>query len=336
MSSPSLLILGGSGFVGPAVIDAALAAGWRVTTFNRGRAATAPAPGIEALHGDRTDRGTLAVLAGRDFDLVLDTWSGAPTAVRDSAQRLREHAGRYVYVSSCSVYAPPPPIGLDEDSPTVAGSPDADDGEYPALKRGAELAVLEAFAQRALVLRPGLILGPGEDVGRLPWWLARMARGGEVLCPGPRELALQYIDARDLAAFALHAASTGVRGPLNTVSPRGHTTMGELLDLCRDVAGAPGTKLRWHAPEAILDAGIEPWSELPIWIPPGHDYDGMHGADVRRAHAAGLSCRPVIDTVRDTWAWMRAAGPGGPALRADLPAPGLSAHREHAVLSALN
>jgi 2'-hydroxyisoflavone reductase len=224
-------------------------------------------------------------------------------------------------------------MGLDEAAATVVASPDAEAGEYPALKRGAEIALTEAFGERAVLLRAGLILGPGENVGRLPWWLARMAQGGTVLCPGPRDLPLQYIDARDLAAFALQLAGSEVHGPLNTVSPRGHTTMGELLAVCAQTAAPPGTELRWVAAQDILAAGIEPWMELPIWIPPGHEYEGMHGADVRRALAAGLRCRPVADTVADTWAWMAAFGAGGAPVRAGRPVLGLGPAREREFLA---
>jgi nucleoside-diphosphate-sugar epimerase len=330
----SLLILGGTGFVGPAVVAEALAQGWEVTTFTRGCGGR-PDPRVDARHGDRRRREDLGVLGERGWDLVLDTWSGAPAAVRDSAEILRQRAGRYVYISSCSVYAPPPPIGLDETTATVPASPNAQDGEYPELKRGAELAVSQAFGHRALLLRCGLILGPGEDVGRLPWWLERMARGGRVLCPGPADLALQYIDVRDLAAFALHAATDQAHGAINTVSPRGHATMGELLQACHAVAAPAATELVWGSPEVIAAAGIEPWQELPIWIPPEHEFAGMHGADVRRARAAGLHCRPVIETVADTWAWMGSFGPEGRPLRPDLPAPGLDPEREREVLETL-
>jgi nucleoside-diphosphate-sugar epimerase len=327
----SLLILGGGRFAGPAVAQAALAAGWDVTTFARGISGS-PLAGVHGLHGDRFNPGDLVALAQRDWDLVLDTWSGAPRAVRDSAAVLRERAARYVYISSCSVYTPPPPMGLDESASTVAAAPDAEAGEYPELKRGAELAVTQAFGERALLLRCGLILGPGEDVGRLPWWLTRMARGGRVLCPGPPDLPLQYIDVRDLAAFVLLAADHAVHGALNTVSPRGHTTMGELLRCCHAAAAPADTELVWVPPGEVQAAGIEPWSELPIWIPPGHEYAGMHGADVQRALAAGLRCRPVAETVADTWAWMGSYGSAGPPLRDDLPAPGLDPERERALL----
>lgn len=330
----SLLVLGGSGFVGRAAVEEGGARGWDVATFNRGHRPTLD-PRVTALRGDRLEPGTLSPLAERRWDLVLDTWSGAPRATRDSAGLLAGRADHYVYISSGSVYAPPPPIGVKETAATVAASPDAESGDYPELKRGSELAVAAAFGEHALILRPGLILGPYEDVGRLPWWLTRMARGGDVLAPGPADLPLQYIDARDLVRFAFDAAGAGHRGPLNAVSPRGHATMGSLLDACVAVAGAIDTRLRWVSADAVLDAGIAPWTELPIWIPPEHEYAAMHGADVSRAHAAGLRCRPLAQTVADTWAWLRALG-GPPPLRPDRPAPGLAPDRERAVLASVD
>jgi 2'-hydroxyisoflavone reductase len=215
----------------------------------------------------------------------------------------------------------------------VPASPDAEDGSYPELKRGAELAIVQAFGDRALLARPGLILGPHENIGRLPWWLARMANGGEVLAPGPPELRLQYIDARDLARFALGAAHTGQGGAFNVVSRRGNATMAALLQACWAVAGAPGTRLTWVDPGALLEAGIEPWTELPIWLPPDHEYAGMHAANVERAHGAGLRCRPLHETVTDTWAWISALDRPVPLLEGHDP-PGLAPDRERAVLDA--
>ena len=190
-----------------------------------------------------------------------------------------------------------------------------------------------AFGDRALLARAGLILGPHENVGRLPWWLTRMAVGGEILAPGPRDSPLQYIDARDLAAFVLDAAVDGCGGAYNVVSRRGHATMGTLLQACRAIAGAPSARLTWLDPDAVLEAGIEPWSELPIWIPPGHEYAGLHDASVQRAYAAGLHCRPVTETVADTWSWLSALDGVAP-LRDDRPGPGLDPDRERAALAA--
>ena len=331
MMTVRLLVLGGTRFVGRALVDQGLARGWSVTTFNRG-SRPAGDPRVRQLTGDRLAPDTLAALAADEWDLVADTWSGAPRAARDSARLLADRAQRYVYISSCSVYTPPPPVGVTERHPTVAASSDAESGEYPELKRGAELAVSEAFGERALLARPGLILGPHEDVGRLPWWLARVAAGGEVLAPGPVDLALQYIDARDLARFVLDAASAGVGGPLNVVSRPGHATMGSLLAACVAATGVGDARLRWVDPATVLAAGIEPWTELPIWIPPGHEYSGMHAADVRRAHAAGLQCRPLQQTVADTWQWLQSPDGALPP-RADRPPPGITREREREALA---
>ncbi|MFF8829152.1 NAD-dependent epimerase/dehydratase family protein [Streptomyces sp. NPDC015131] len=303
-----LLMLGGTEFVGRAVVEAAVARGWEVTVFHRGRH-QAP-PGVESLLGDRAAPDGLAALAGGGgrWDVVVDTWAGDPVAVRDAARLLAGRAGRYVYVSSRSVYAWPWAPGLDEDGPLVAGSPDATGVGYAEAKRGGELAALDAFGEeRVLLGRAGLIVGPWENVGRLPWWLRRIARGGPVLAPGPRDLPLQYIDVRDLAGWLLDAAQAARSGPYNLVSPPGHTTTGELLDACVRVTGSDA-ELCWTEPGPILAAGIEPWSGLPIWAPPGELHDALHRAGVSRALAAGLRCRPVAETVADTWAWLRTTG----------------------------
>ncbi|MFF8695623.1 NAD-dependent epimerase/dehydratase family protein [Streptomyces sp. NPDC015144] len=330
-----LLILGGTEFVGRAVTEEASARGWDVTVFHRGRHA-AP-PGVAELLGDRTAPDGLAALArgaadGPGWDLVVDTWSGAPSAVRDAARLLAGRAGRYMYVSSRSVYAYPAPAGLPEDGPLVTGaSPDAGgDVPYAQAKRGGELAALDAFGDRALLARAGLILGPGENIGRLPWWLGRIARGGPVLAPGGPDLDLQYIDARDLAGWLLDAARAGLHGPYNLVSRPGHTTMGRLLEACVRVTGS-GAELRWVPEEAILAAGVEPWSDLPVWLPPGELYDTLHRGDVERAHAAGLRCRPVEETVADTWTWLEKLGGRAPQ-RPDRPAVGLDPEVEARLL----
>ncbi|MFD3454995.1 NAD-dependent epimerase/dehydratase family protein [Streptomyces sp. NPDC058691] len=329
----NVLILGGTEFVGRAVAEEALTRGERVTVFHRGR--HSPPPGVTALHGDRGAEGGLAALARGEWDVVVDTWSGAPSAVRDTARLLADRAGRYAYVSSRSVYTYPAAAGLDEDGPVVDASPgDGADVDYARAKRGGELAADEAFGDRALLLRAGLILGPYENIGRLPWWLTRIARGGPVLAPGPRDLPLQYIDARDLAAFTLDAAAAGLGGAYNLVSPSGHTTTGELLDTCVAVTGGEAD-LRWAEPSAVLAAGIEPWTELPVWLPPGELYDTLHTGDVSRALAAGLRCRPVGETVADTWSWLRSLGGVAPQ-RPDRPAVGLPPEKEEAALKALD
>ncbi|MEU1422935.1 NAD-dependent epimerase/dehydratase family protein [Kitasatospora sp. NPDC005751] len=323
-----LLLLGGTEFVGRAVTEEALERGWEVTVFHRGT--HAPPAGVRALHGDRRAEDGLAALAEGEWDAVVDTWSGAPSAVRDSARLLAGRVGRYAYVSSRSVYAHPTPAGADESAALVEGSPDAGEVAYPQAKRGGELALLDAFGDRALLARAGLIIGPYENIGRLPWWLGRIARGGPVLAPGPRDLPVQYIDARDIAVWTLDALVAGRGGAYDLVSPQGHATMGELLEACVRATGSDA-ELRWTEPDRILAAGIEPWSDLPVWVPPGELHDTVHGSDVAKAVAAGLRCRPVAETVADTWAWLRSIGGTAPQ-RPDRPVVGLDAEREAKVL----
>lgn len=326
-----LLMLGGTEFAGRAVVEAALGRGWEVTVFHRGR--HEPPAGVRSLHGDRTASDGLSALADGEWDVVVDTWSAAPRAVRDAARLLAGRVRRYVYVSSRSVYAWPRPAGSDEDSALVDGaSADAEQTDYARDKRGGELAVLDSFgAEGALLVRAGLILGPYENVGRLPWWLNRVARGGPVLAPGPRELPLQYIDVRDLAEWTLGAVERGLGGAYDLVSPPGHTTMGGLLDACVRVTGGEGD-LRWTEASVILGAGIEPWGDLPVWVPGGSElHDALHGADVSRAVEAGLRCRSVSETVADTWSWLQGLGGVAPQ-RADRPPVGLDPATEAKVL----
>ncbi|MEH1100013.1 NAD-dependent epimerase/dehydratase family protein [Micromonospora sp. CPCC 205561] len=328
-----LLVLGGTGFVGGATVAEGVRRGWTVTVFNRGLHG-GPPEGVRRLRGDRTAPGGLSALADGEWDLVVDTWDGAPRAARDAARALVDRVDRYVYVSSGSVYAAPVAPGSDEDAPVVAAAPDAPDGDYAANKAGAERAVREVFGEQALIARAGLVLGPGEDIGRLPWWLTRIARGGDVLAPGPADLSVQYVDVRDLACWMLDRGAQRRGGTFNVVSRAGHTTMGELLDACVAATGS-AARLRWTDPEPILAAGVVPWNDLPIWIPAGHEYRWLQERDVERAYAAGLTCRPVAGTVVDTWAWLRQVGTVPPRAGRPQRAPvGLDPRREAALLSA--
>lgn len=308
-----ILVLGGTLFVGRAVVADAIGRGWSVTVFHRGRTGAAP-EGVETLLGDRTVPADLAVLAGREWDAVVDTWTGPPRAVRDSARLLAGSAGHYCYVSSRSVYRPPLRSGMTEDAAVLEASPDAGDsdgaGNYGESKAGGELAARREFGAATLIARTGLVLGPHEDVGRLPWWLTRIAAGGDVLAPGPPDLPLQYVDARDLATWLLDAAHSGLTGTFNALSRPGHTTTARLLAACVDATHSTA-RLHWIAPRTILDAGVAPWTQLPIWVPPGHPFRPMHETNTDRAHAAGLRCRPIEATVADTWDWLCEAGPVG-------------------------
>jgi len=333
MERMRLLVLGGTHHVGRAVVETALARGDEVTAINRGVSGVLP-DGAQARHADRTDRDQLAAALGDDaWDAVIDTWSRAPRVVADAAGLLADRAGHYGYVSSESVYAWPPLPGADESAPVVDGDPASDDGsDYAAAKRGAELAVLEHFGGRSVLARAGLILGPYELVGRMPWWLRRIERGGDVLAPGPADLPIQYIDCRDLAAWMLHAADESISGAFNAVSRPGHATMGSLLGAAVAATGSDA-RLVWVGHEVIEAAGIEGWTELPVWVPPVGETAGFHSSDVSAIYAAGLTCRPVEATVADTWRWLQAEG--DPPVREGGPRHGLDPEKERAVLAGL-
>jgi 2'-hydroxyisoflavone reductase len=321
-----LLVLGGTRFVGRAVAAEGVARGFDVTVLNRG-VTGAPPEGVSVLTADRTAPGALAgVLGDASFDLVVDTWTGAPTVAGEAAQVLAGRAVAYAYVSSISVYE----WGrhVDEASPTVDADPFATDGEYPQLKRGAELAVLRHVPD-ALLVRCGLILGPHEDVGRLPWWLRRIARGGRVVAPGRPGRALQYVDVRDLASFVLDALLAGRDGPVDTASPSGHATTGSLLAACVAVTGSDAEPV-WVDEARLAEVGAAPWTELPCWVPEDEQFRGFMEADTSRAAEWGLRCRPVEDTVAGTWEWLV-----GAALLAEPPDGGhhgLPADKERALL----
>jgi nucleoside-diphosphate-sugar epimerase len=329
INDATLLVLGGSGFVGRVITTAARERGWTVTVLNRGRRMQ-PA-GVETLIGDRLAPDGLDALDDRSFDVVVDTWSAAPRIVQASAKRLATRAGTFVYVSSRSVYEYPASPRADEGAPIVDASPEDGDVEYARAKAGGELAAIETFGDRALLVRAGLIIGPHEDVGRLPWWLKRIASGGRVPVPGPPGLTFQYIDVRDLATWILDAAVAGRSGPYDLICPPDHATMAQLFDACVGVTGGHA-ELVWRTPEQVEAAGVQPWTDLPIWLPPGELHQFIHQADVTRAVAAGLSCRPLRQTVADTWQWLSTLGGRAPH-RDDRPAVGLTADAERTLLS---
>lgn len=326
-----VLVLGGTQFVGHAVVADAVARGWDVTVANRGLSER-PAQGVTTVTLDRTVPGAFAALAGHEFDLVVDTWSGAPCVVRDSGRALAHQVGRWAYVSSRSVYSWPPAPGADESAPLWDGDPDDDLTEYPRDKRGSELALeRELGADRVVHLRAGLILGPRENVGRLPWWLRRIAAGGRVVAPGRRGLGIQYVDARDLAALALDAAEQGRSGPVDVVCPTGCATMGDVLDLSVEVTGSDA-ELVWVDGTFLVEHDVAPWTELPIWLPEDDEAYALHQSDVARALAWGLRTRPLRETVADAWTWVQQVDADGsaPPPRDDI---GMDPAKEAAVLA---
>lgn len=312
-----LLVLGGTHHVGRAFVETALARGDEVTTVTRGLTGT-PVPGAQARHADRLDPEAMrAALAGDEWDTVVDTWSAAPVAVQTSARLLSGRARHYTYISSCSVYTWPIALGSDESAPVVEGDPSSTEStDYAAAKRGGELAALAEFDGDVAIARAGLILGPYEIVGRMPFWLRRIAAGGRVPAPGPRDRPLQFVDCRDIADWVLGSQPVGT---FNTVSRPGHTTMGALLEEARSVTGSDAD-LVWVDPSTVEAAGVEPWTELPIWVPPTGEAAGLHALDTAAAAAAGLRCRPMSETVADTWAWLQREGlPERPNNRAGSP-----------------
>jgi 2'-hydroxyisoflavone reductase len=288
-----LLLLGGPRFLGRAVTDAALARGHELTFFNRGQTGPALYPEVERLHGDRD--GGLAALAGREWDAVIDTSGYVPRIVRASAELLAGSVGRYCFVSSISVYAD---LGrpVDESSPvgTLADETVEEMGEehenYGPLKALCEGVVQELYADRALIVRPGLIVGPHDPTGRFTYWPHRLARGGEVLAPAPPDRRVQFIDVRDLGLWIIGSLEGGAAGVFNA------TNQGiPWSDL---VAGAEVT---WVDDAFLVEQGVGEWMELPLWVA-SPEWAGIHRADVSRAVAAGLSFRPLTETLRATGA----------------------------------
>jgi 2'-hydroxyisoflavone reductase len=300
-----ILILGGGAFVGRALVEAATASGHEVTTFTRKSLPPGAENGsIESIFGDRTDADAMQFARGRQWDAIFDTWSGAPRVMQSNLQVLKDHAPYFSYVSTCSVYSTdPPPPGQDESAPVVNADPSSERTDYSADKRGGELAVLETFGQSAsLLARPGIILGPYEGPGRLPWWLRRIAKGGDVIAPGPQDQKIQYVDARDLAEWMIASAERSLTGAFNTISPSGYATTSELLETCKKVTDSEAN-LIWMNPEFLAEQGIEQWNELPIWADP--KFAGIFGIDTTLAIREGLTFRSLSETVSDTWNWLQ-------------------------------
>ena len=316
-----LLVIGGTRFLGRHFVEAALARGHALTLFNRGRSAPGLFAGVETVTGDR-DGGLAALLSpsARTWDAVLDPSGYVPRVVRASAAALAGRAGLYAFVSSISVYATPIAPGADESAPlaTLADpATEAITGEtYGALKAACEREAVAAFGERALVVRPGLIVGPHDTTDRFPYWPRRLSRGGDVLAPGDGSQPVQVIDARDLAAWLLDMLERGAGGTFNATGPASPLTLAELLEGAARALGMP-SRLVWVDEAFLLERGVQPWTEVPLWVPP--EEGGLDEVSIARALAAGLKLRPLEQTVRDTLAWDLArpdsAREGSPALK---------------------
>jgi nucleoside-diphosphate-sugar epimerase len=289
-----LLLLGGPRFLGRAVADAGLARGHDVTFFNRGKTNPELYPEIERIVGDRG--GDLAELRGRSWDAVIDTSGYLPSTVRSSAEAVAD-GGVYCFVSSISVYADFSRTN-DEDGPLAElGDLPADevtDESYGALKALCEDAVREVFGERAIVVRPGLIVGPHDPTGRFTYWPHRVARGGEVLAPGPPERLTQAVDVRDLGEWIVLLCEQGTSGTFNATHPG--FTWSALVDACKAVSGS-NAEITWVPEAFLLEHEVGQWMELPLWIA-DPTMTGAVEADVRRALEAGLTFRALEETVR--------------------------------------
>lgn len=328
-----ILVIGGTVFLSRTVAEVALAHGHNVTAFNRGQTGS-PVPGVRTVLGDRTDPDSLSQLAGRQFDLVFDT-GYFPDQVKASAQLLEPTAGHYAFTSSINAFKgwPEAPdyhvVGIHDGDPDAIGEQVPDDlpegGEYGWRKVGAERAVLRCFGEhRSSILRAGLIVGPQDRAGRLPWWLQRISRGGPTLVPGSPENQLRLIDARDIAEFALRLPA----GTFEVTGPAHQINYGQLFEQARTVTGSDA-EFRWVPDQVLVEAGVAGWTELPLWSAAA-EAPSLWAADTTGAEAMGLACRPVLDTLVDTWQWMQSI-PGG--WQVSERTPGLAPDKEADILS---
>ncbi|HEX7248461.1 MAG TPA: epimerase [Actinomycetota bacterium] len=323
-----LLVIGGARFSGRALSELALERGHEVTLFHR--TPSDLLPDAEHVIGDR-DQGVDA-LAGRRFDAVVDTCGYVPRAVRASAQLLAD-SGWYGFISSLSAHPEDLPPGANEASPIFEPPfPDTEevtDETYGPLKVACEREVTGVFGDRACVIRPGFIVGPNDPTDRFTYWVRRGAAGGEMAAPAPADYGLQWVDARDLAAFVLRLAEHATPGVYGVVDRAPTMTLGEVIGEAASAAGV-STEVAWLDEAFIADAfageeaADDPHEAFPLWWP---EAPGFHAFDPSRAFEAGLECRPPAETVRDTLAWDRAREQ--PPLQA-----GLSAQRERALLDA--
>ena len=313
-----LLLLGGTQFLGRHAVEIALARGHDVTVFTRGRRVL-PQPlaaSVTHLPGDRDPRIAPGIdsLSRGSFDAVIDTSGYVPRVVGASTALLGPRVARYLFVSSISAYAKLDRPGLDEDAPlAVLEQPDSEDvpKDYGALKAACEQVVSRAFASRATIVRPGLIVGPHDPTDRFAYWPARFVhpqllgdRGPEAVVPAPPERALQFVDARDCAAFMLDLVERDIAGTFNATSPSDHWTFGDVIASCLEAAPAPPQPV-WIAERKLLDFHVEPWAGLPLWIPgPEPDMAGFEHVSTEKAQACGLRIRPLSHTVADTAQWL--------------------------------
>lgn len=309
-----ILILGGTVFLGRYLVEAALARGHEVSMFNRGRHYPDLYPEVEKLRGERD--GDLSVLRGRRWDVVIDTCGYLPHVVRASAELLADAANQYVFISSLSVYADFV-AGMDETAPvktmtaeqlSEAASTETGDRAtartygslYGPLKALSEQAAEGAMPGRVLIIRPGVIVGPHDYSDRFTYWVHRVAQGGDGLAPGRPDRQVQFIDVRDFAEWTVRMIEASQIGVFNANGPDHPLTMLRVLEESKAVSGSDAHFI-WMSESFLADSGVTPWSEIPLWMP--EEYDRLKHAGFSKALAAGLTFRPLSDTIRDTLAW---------------------------------
>ncbi len=299
-----ILILGGTKFLGRQLVNAALARGHEVTLFNRGKTNPTLFPNIETITGDREH--DIEKLSGREWDAVIDVAGYVPRIVRLSAHGLEKSVGRYVFISSISAYAGFQKIGITESDPVGKLEDESVEevtGEtYGPLKALCEKTVEEIYSDRALIIRPGLIVGPFDPTDRFTYWPMRVKRGGDMIAPDRPDAPIQVIDVRDLSEFIINLVEQNASGIYNATGPDSPLTLGELLDACKRFSGSVST-VHWASTEFLQEQGVEPWSDMPVWIPDSGEEAGFSRVDVSKAINAGLKFRPLEDTIRDTIAW---------------------------------
>jgi 2'-hydroxyisoflavone reductase len=298
-----ILVIGGTRFTGRAVAATALQRGHELTLFNRGMSDPSAFPEAEHVRSDRD--GGIDALRGRRFDAVVDMCGYFPRVVRQSVEALGPTCAHYTFVSSISVYQEPLPPGYDETAPlqALADPPvnEITEETYGGLKALCEREVESHFPGRALIVRSGLMVGPGDRSDRFTYWVRRVAQGGEVLAPGDPGRPVQFVDHRDLGAWIVSMLERGGTGTFNATGPERPLSMGEVLEACRAVSGSDA-RFTWVDEAFIRSAGIDP-VELPL---SEAEAGTTFGADVGRAVGDGLSFRPLAETVGDTLQWDRA------------------------------
>lgn len=330
-----LLILGGTGFIGPPMLDYAVSRGHEVTIFTRGNREPAVS-GVEQLVGDRND--DLSALEGRRWDVVLDNNARDYRWVQQTADLLKGAVGQYVFVSSISAYAgeaigyeyadDAPVAGITIDSPLAAPPDDFVMGEeldYGPTKAMAERIAEAAFPGRTTIIRPGFIVGPGDPTDRFTYWPVRIDRGGEVLAPGDGSDPVQIIDVRDLTEWIVRLAENGTAGRFNGVGIAAPMSMAEMVHGIRAVTNAP-VDFTWVPIPFLKDQNVQPYSDMPIWIP----NDPLSRVDNSHALQSGLTYRPLAVTAADTLGWHRTR----PQAQRNSLRIGIEPEREQAVLAA--